>query len=693
MRNCIMLLTALCLHLAARGQTGYKYEYWFDNDRGTLLSGTAASDSWQINADVSGLRETWHAIHLQVSDADGNQSSPVTRYFIKTTQRGNATGRYWFDDATDKMYTSAQVQGLMEFDVSQISEGFHTIHYQVLGTNNNVSATATRSFYKTYMPSGSRWRCWFDNDFSTQITGKDVNQTLLLDISDLADGYHVLHIQVDGGDQSASVPITKPFIKIPQTIGVDNYTCLCMVDDQLYKQEKISAGHGVIGWNLDVSSLPQGFHRIYVQIVTPSGAASSTWQSFFLRETTRTEFAQMKCVYAIDGAEYYTEAGKLDDGTYHFDLDVSSLDDGLHRIAYMLSNGMGVTTKAQCQFFVKTPLGGNGVTEYWYWLNDQADSEVKKVTLPERKDPFSLITLLPVESQPLRSSLFQFRVEQGQPVIYSKNDIHIRFYDAAGRFTDVSKQYVDESVKHEVKDVKPIISSIRETVNLPTDNQVLWYSLEAQRGDSLTFKTDKACTLQLYSPSGQELYNVSGAQSMVFDGSYAPEDGTYYLALHDVTATQGSLISIDYQHIDKYAVLSYTPHEIGLAVSYVEMELSGNGYDKLASAYLCTINDTIHADSIIFDTKSEARLRYKIVGDENTGIYDLHLVFRDDLEMKTLILPEAVTLSNAEFSGIDVCVTTKHTLASPYPVVVSVKIKETLFCSTPHLILLLQRDR
>ena len=108
-----MLLTALCLHLAARGQTGYKYEYWFDNDRGTLLSGTAASDSWQINADVSGLRETWHAIHLQVSDADGNQSSPVTRYFIKTTQRGNATGRYWFDDATDKMYTSAQVQGLM----------------------------------------------------------------------------------------------------------------------------------------------------------------------------------------------------------------------------------------------------------------------------------------------------------------------------------------------------------------------------------------------------------------------------------------------------------------------------------------------------------------------------------------------------------------------------------------------------
>ena len=260
-------------------------------------------------------------------------------------------------------------------------------------------------------------------------------------------------------------------------------------------------------------------------------------------------------------------------------------------------------------------------------------------------------------------------------MMYAKNDIHLRFFDATGRFTDVTKQYVDESVEQEVKNIIPIVSGIRETTDRPTENQVLWYSLEAQRGDSLTFKTDRACTLQLFSPSGQELYNVSGSESVVFDGSYAPEDGTYYLALHDVTATQGDMISLDYQHIDKYAVLSYTPHEIGVAVSYVEMEINGNGYDKLERAYLCTTNDTIYADSIIFETKSEAKLRYKIIGKENTGVYDLCLDFRDDKEKKTLTVSNAVTFSIPDFSGIDVKVTTSPTLASPYPVTVTVTNK------------------
>ena len=609
MRKSILLLMALCLHLAARGQTGYEYDYWFDNNRQTLQSGSSESGSWQLQTDISGLSETLHAIHLQVRDKDGNQSSPVTRYFVKTILKGAGNGRYWFDDAVDKMYTSSQVQGLMDIDVSQLAEGFHSIHYQVIGANGNISTTATRSFYKTYMPSGSSWRCWFDNDYATLKAGTDMSQTLLLDVSELADGYHVMHIQVDGGAQSASTPITKPFIKVPQTIGVEEYTCLCMVDDQLHKQEKVPAGKGVVQWNFDVSSLPQGFHRIFVQIVTPSGAASNTWQSFFLRETTRAEFAQMKCVYAIDGAEFYTEAGTLGDGTYHFDLDVSSLDNGLHRIAYMLSNGLGVTTKTQCQFFVKTPLGGNGITEYWYWLNDQAASNAKKVALPERKDPFSLITLLPVESQPLRSSSFQFRVVQNQPVIYAKNDIHIRFYDVAGRFTDVSEQFVDENVKEEVTDVEWLESGVRATTAKPAENTIKWYCLDAEPGDSLQFVLNRAATIQLFAPSGKEVYSASGAESVKWGGLHVFETGTYYLALHDVTATYGNDISIDYNHIDKYAVLRQDVAVVGNGgPSTITFE--GNGFNELTSVDLIMNSVVLHSTEIGHESDSQTGVTF-----------------------------------------------------------------------------------
>ena len=504
MRTYILLLMALCLQVAARGQTEWRYEYWFDDDRTNVQTGTSPTGSWQLEADMSGLSETIHALRIQVQ-GNGLQilgvndegvvntaqqvmhSIPLTRYFVKTPVNTTLTGRYWFDDEVDKMYTSAQTQGAFDIDVSQLSEGFHSIHYQIVGTNGNISQTATRSFYKVYMPSQSSWRCWFDNDYASVQSGSDMGETLLLDVSQLSDGYHVMHLQVDGGARSQSTPITKHFVKIPQTNGVDHYTCLCMVDDKLFHKENVSTNKGIVEWTFDVSQLPQGFHRLFVQVVTPSGAASNTYESFFLRETTRSEFAELKCVYAIDGAEFYTEAGTMADGTFHFDLDVSSLDDGLHRIAYMLSNGKGVTTKAQSQFFVKTPLGGNGITEYWYWLNDQADSNAKKVALPERQDPFSLITLLPVESQPIRSSLFQFRVENNQPVVYAKNDIHIRFYDAAGRFTDATKQYVDEQVREDITDVTQLQRNQRATADKPAENTIKWYSLTAEPGSSLLY--------------------------------------------------------------------------------------------------------------------------------------------------------------------------------------------------------------
>ena len=651
----------------------YEYRYWFDNDESTESTGLSAIPNWSFDADLSNLEESFHSLHIQVVDKDNIPSSPITKFFVKSIDTGATQSRYWFDDDVDNIKTSPQIQGVFDIDVSQLEEGFHVIRYQLVGTNGDVSQTASRSFYKVFIPSMSTWRCWFDNDYTTVQTGTDMSKTLLLDVTQLRDGYHALHIQVDGGAQAASTPITKPFVKIPQTEGVDYLTCLCMIDDQLYKQEQVSSKGGIMNWNFDVSSLPQGFHRIFIQVVTPSGAATSTYQSFFVRETTREEFSQMKCVYAIDGAEFYTEAGTLANGTFHFDLDVASIEDGLHRLTYMLSNGLGVSTKVQTQFFVKTPLGGNGICEYWYWLNDQADYNATKVSLPNRQDPFSLITLLPIESQPIRSSLFQFRIEDDAPVIYAKNDIHIRFYDAAGRFTDATKQFVDESVGQEVSDITLLNAGERRTSAKPDDNTIKWYKVEAEKGDSLSFKTDYPCSIQLFSPSGEELYSVFGPDAIRYGGSYAPEDGTYYLALHDVTAQYCQNLSIDYQHIDKYAVLSYTPDKIGVAPSSFTMQLEGNGFDKLQSVALENGGFEIIPDILNVSGKSEVSLHFVLSGDEDYGDYNLKLIFTDDDVNENLIVPNAVTFEEAVYGNIETSVSSKLILASPYPVTIKVK--------------------
>lgn len=626
----------------------YEYRYWFDNDETTGMTDQSATAEWSFNADISGLRETLHTLHLQVSDKDGVLSSPITRFFVKTIDNNAVQGRYWFDDAIDQMKVSPQMEGTFDIDVSHLSEGFHTIHYQVVGTNGNTSAINSHHFYKVYMPRLGNWRCWFDNDPSTMTKGTNLNKTILLDVSNLVDGYHLLHIVADGGADAVSTTVTKPFIKIPQVDGVEYLTCLCMIDNKIHKQEQVSAKGGVMEWQFDVSSLPQGFHRLFIQVVTPSGAATSAYQSFFMRETTNAEFAQMKCVYAIDGAEFYTEAGQLAEGTFHFDLDVSMLEDGLHRISYMLSNGLGVNTKAQSQFFVKTPLGGNGIMEYWYWLNDQADVNATKVKLSEKQDPFSLITLLPVESQPLRSSLFQFRVENGQPVIYSKNDFHIRFYDAAGRFTDVSKQFVDESVKQEVADVTLLTSGVRATTAKPAENIIKWYCLEAEPGDSLQFKLDRAATIQLFAPSGEEVHAASGSEVVKWNGLHVRESGTYYLALHDVTAQQGITVSIDYEHIDKYAVLRQDVAVVGNR-GFSTITFEGNGFDELTSVCLMMGAETIQAVIIGHEDNAKTSVKFNF-DDVPLGKYKAVFTFSDD----EITVEKCITVEEAVSTYFDV---------------------------------------
>lgn len=595
------------MHCIARGQTGFDYRYWFDNDYSTVRQGHSETDKWQVDADMDGLSESLHSIHLQVIDSKGVESAPITRHF-----------------------------------------------------------------YRIIAPESATYRCWVDDDPTTMTTGKYTGAPVMVDISQISEGYHVMRVQIE--DVTPSAVVSRPFVKIPQTEGVEYLKCLCVVDDVFYKEENVTSAGGIINWNFDVSSLQQGFHRMQVQVITPSGAATSTYNAFFLRTTTDTEMADMKCVYAIDGNEFNTEAGRMSNGAFHCDLDVAHLSDGLHRIAYMLTNGKGVETKVQTQFFVKTPLGGNGITQYQYWLNDNDDNK-QTITLAERQDPFSLISLIPVESQPIRSSCFEFRIEEGAPMLYAKNNFHIRFYDVSGRFTDASKQYVDERVSEAITNIEPIFSDVTKHINSPEENTIKWFSMEAVRGDSLAIKSDNACTLQLFSPSGKEVYNVNGPNSIAFGGVHAEEDGTYYMAVHDVTARNTSIMNVDYKHIDKYAVLSYTPDSIGTMTGYIEVALNGNGYDKLQGAILCMNNNMIDADSIEIISKSRSILRFKLWGDEEHGEYNLKLRFQDNAEFDSIIVNNAITFVEEEMGEIKVDVISHRVVGYPYPV--SIKVTNT----------------
>lgn len=568
---------------------------------------------------------------------------------LATTARAQAgyEYRYWFDNADGQACTGQSAGPAWQMDVPTdgLCLGMHTLHVQVKDTAQTWSAPVTRTFLKASGAAGLACRYWFDEDKGAHLTAPVWGQdAFLIDVAHLDDGMHSLHVQLEGKG-AASLPATNLFLKIPPTEGVDYMLCVADIDEKPFRQERVPASGGVVSWLLDVASLEPGLHRMQVRVVTPAGAASSVSDHFFFRTTTSDEMAGMKCYYSIDGETVLSQAGTYGKGLFHFDVDVAALENGLHRIAYFLASETGGSTRLNAAWFVKTPLGGNGVVRYDYWLNEQTET-ARQVELPARRTPFDLMALLPVESVPVRSSSFQFELENGHPVLYARNDLHVRFYDAAGRFTDVTRSFADYNTSRRVEEIFPLVSGERLSRPCPAANGILWYRLDAATGDSLAFRTTQAASVQLFSPSGREVYAASGSTSVAYGGCHAWENGTYYLAVHDVTGTRESSIGVDYLHIDKYAVLRYDIHRTGNG-GYTTIALDGNGFDYLDSVQL--VGDPAVESIACTDIRRISDNRIELTFDFHgamPGTYDMvfHFMDEDRVVADGIVVEEATDL-------------------------------------------------
>lgn len=643
MRRLLFFMFCLCVHGMARGQTNsYDYRYWIDTELSAAVIGSSASPKWHLNISTDGLSESLHILHIQVKDTANIWSSPVSRFFIKLPHSVQAQGRYWFDNNYETHYVAEITNDIMFVDVSTLSDGFHILHYMASATAS-VSTVHSAYFQKLSGMPTFNYRIWDSENEENIVTGALGDGHLSVDVSSMTDGFHTLYVQVVGAT-SASQPQAALFIKVPQTIGVDYLDCLLLVDGILFKRKRVDNIGGTLTWTLDVDNLSLGLHRYMVQVVTPSGAGSSMKDGFFFRVPTQTELSSLRCCYMVDGDPAVIEAGTVTNGLYHFDLDVSQLTDGIHKIAYWLVAENGVSTTINAAFFWKIPVGGNGVIQYEYWLND-LDDEKHVTQLSERQDPFSLMTLLPVETQPIRSSNFQFAVKNGEPLIYARNDIHLRFYDAAGRFTETVKEYNDEQVSEQVTPMGELQAT--QTFDKVAENDIRWYTMQVAPGDTAAFRVSQAATIQVFAPSGKEVFKTAESASVQWAGIHTWEEGTYYLAVHDVTGSQPTM-TLDYMHMDKYDVVDWDVHTVGNG-GCSTITFKGNGFRDLYAVDLFTAaGDSIRSVDVGHESDAETAVTFDFSGAE-LGKYDavFHFTEEDVIVQNAIVVEEAIDIDLA----------------------------------------------
>lgn len=639
MRKLLLLALFLCVHWAARGQATFDYKYWFDGNDSQAQLLTSANEHWQEEIDVSQLDYMLHTFHFQVKDEKGVWSAPYTAYFIKSPNQAEGQLYYWFDsnDKAEQAFSGGNAVDML--DVSKLSDGLHTLHfYYKDNTATNVSSTRSCLFYKLPKAVGlGNYELWVNNDRRTLQRGKYNGQPITFDASALSDGIHLLHVQV--GNDAYSSPSTQMFIKIPQTEGIDSLTCMLFVDGELYKQEAVATHNGLLHWEIDAAGMTPGIHKLQALTVTPSGVATGMRETYFYRTMTPQEYASMKCYYSVDGSSHQNEAGVYKNGLFHFDLDLSILADGLHQISFMMITENGITSKASSAFFMKTPLGGNGITRYDYWLNDNEGNAVR-TDLSQRVDPLKLMQLLPVTSEPFRSSSFTFEVDKaGVPMLYARNDFHLRTFDAAGRITESSAAFTDYKVSRDLADMEPIQSS--QTFDSPRNNVIRWFELKAEEGDSIAFRSSQATSIQVFSPSGKEVYAASGDKSINYDGCHTWEKGTYYVGVHDVSGSQRNL-TLDYIHLDKYDVVSQDVRVVGNG-GCSTIKFHGNGFNDLFAVDLKDSEGNIIQS---FDIGHESAAMTSVSFDFTSakiGIYDavFHFTEEDKSIATNIVVEEA----------------------------------------------------
>lgn len=663
MRKYIILTVLLSiLHLAARGQTIVSLDdvdlsglpkatqakalrYWFDDDDGSVTS--VSQLTGQQTLDVSELIDGLHTLHYQIIDENNDVADVSSSIFMKINGNAIMTQakqiRYWFDDDATTIKSVTATDGTHTIDASELIDGLHTIHYQVTDNNGGVFHIASGIFMKmrnsdNAIVSAKQLRYWFDDQ--TDITTIDTSSGIqMIDASSLQDGLHTIHYQV----VCSNGLLTSAYSSLFMRMSIDSEGAMAQQlrywfdDAQTATTTEITSGTQI----LDASTLADGLHTVHYQIVDNNGSLGSTYSSVFMKMDTAAGTMASRLRYWFDDNASTMQVIDVTNGTQS--LDVSGLNTGIHSLTYQLIDNDGKAWAPVSRLFVKNfekvVTGGvNRITEYQYWLNKNSQA-MQKVTLSNAANPYQLISLLPMQKEPIRSDFFHFEITNGQPMVYAKNLFNIRFHDAAGYFTDDFRTFIDYSVKQEVTNVTPLDRLNTNTINVPDNNQIHWFSFEGELGDTIAFKASQATSIQVFDPDGKEVYSAQGSESVAYGGCHIWSEGTYYVALHDVTGSKPT-ISLDFMRLAKYDVVRQDVYVVGNGgVSTITFD--GNGFkDLYAVALYNEKGDSIHSKAISLQNDANVSITFDFT-DVSTGIYDAKFHFTtEDKVFKNIITVE-----------------------------------------------------
>ena len=181
-------------------------EYWIDDDYTQRRTADVSGESFALTLDMMQLHSGMHTVSLRMKDDKNNFTGIVRSYcFVRPVPEQTAgevvSCEYWIDnDFAQRKTVSVSGENIaLALDMSELTNGKHTISMRVTNEQGNYSGVITDSFYKFSVEeeAGKIVACeyWTDEDFANKkevAIGNDGTVTFSIDASSQTDGMHML---------------------------------------------------------------------------------------------------------------------------------------------------------------------------------------------------------------------------------------------------------------------------------------------------------------------------------------------------------------------------------------------------------------------------------------------------------------------------------------------------------------------
>ena len=359
-----------------------KVRYWYDRTGEPQLTTYSGK---QITFDASKLIDGFHTFYYQLITTEGDVSPTYSRTFIKISDAESISSisdsyvvskvRYWYDRGGD-LHTSDYTGNSFTLDASSLDDGIHTLYYLLLTKDGHTSSVSSRTFIKVsyaeslssisdkYVVTGVRY--WFDRTGDIQ-TGTYSSNSFTLDASSLDDGVHTLYYQLLTKDGHTSSVSSRTFIKVSDAESLSSISDKYVVTGVRYwfdRTGNIQTGtYSSNSFTLDASSLDDGVHTLYYQLLTKDGHASSVSSRTFIKVSDAVSNSAFSSSYVVKSVRYWFDRkGVVNTGSYNgksFTLDASKLEDGMHTLYYQLVTDEGHVSSTHVRMFIKVSKDGS----------------------------------------------------------------------------------------------------------------------------------------------------------------------------------------------------------------------------------------------------------------------------------------------------------------------------------------------